>query len=256
LSVEYDYHVVMEPVAVDAAGMAIIDTLIAPAEHRTFREIQQTVLGSRLHGNESDVSAGYCKNICKRVRLAAVLVICTLVLAACGFGARHGLPIPPGDAPCPVSGSQIVDNGPLATQNLHGPVCRDVNEFQFQEAGQDTEVDLEHSSAGGKTDLYYNDSTGELKLIHGARVSFVYNDNGWDGWPWENEPENRGDFPGEQECRNRTKWLGAFIKDNLEAKFSIFCIKTAEGHDGFLYIRPLPKHKPDAYYVYSYIWVR
>ena len=239
----------MEPAAVDAAVIAIIDTIIVRAEHRSFQQIQQIAPRSRPHGNESDVSAAYCKNICKRVRLAAALVICPLVLAACGFGARHGLPNPPGDVPCPASGSQIVDN-------VHVPVCRVVKEFQFEEAGHDTKVDLEHSSEGGATDLSYNDLTGELKLDHGARVSFVYNDNGWDGWPWENEPKNRGDFPGEQECRNRTDWRGAFSKDNLDAKFSIFCIKTADGHDGFLYVRPIDKHKPNAYYVYSYIWIR
>ena len=116
--------------------------------------------------------------MCKRVRVAAALVICPLILAACGLGARlDGLPTPPGDADCPASGSQNTDNGPLTTLKLHGPACRDVKEFQFQEAGQKTAVDLERSYAGGTTDLSYDHFTGELKPINGARVSLYYKDN-------------------------------------------------------------------------------
>ncbi len=96
-----------------------------------------------------------------------------------------------------------------------------------------------------------------MKPINGARVSLYNKDNGW-GWsPWGNEPDNRSDFPGEQECQGkRIEGQDTFSKDDLEAKFSIFCIKTAEGHDGFLYVRPVAKQKPDAYQVYSFIWVR
>jgi hypothetical protein len=88
--------------------------------------------------------------MCKRVRVAASVVICPLILAACGFGARaDGLPTPPGDAPCLASGSQIAGNGSLTMLTLHGPACRDVTEFEFREAGQVSTVDLEHSPAGG-----------------------------------------------------------------------------------------------------------
>ena len=202
-------------------------------------------------------SRTYLRNKCKRVRVAAALVICLLILVACSLGARSdGLPTPPGDAPCPAPGSQIADNGLLVTLKIHGPACRDVKEFKFEEASQKTAVDLEHS-AGGTADLSYDHFTGELKPINGALVSFYDEDNGL-GWsPWGYNPDDRSDFPGEQQCRGqRTKGQGAFSKDALEAKFSIFCIKTAEGHDGFLYVRPVAKQKPDAYYVYSFIWVR
>jgi hypothetical protein len=198
---------------------------------------------------------GYCKNMCKRVRVTAALVICPLFLAACGLGTRpDGLPTPPGDAPCPASVSQTTGNGLNATPKIHGPACRDVNEFQFQEAGRETEVDLEHSPVGKITDLYYDHLTGDLRPIRGARVVLYTKDS---GLPWGGEPDKRSDYPGELECQGkRTEERGAFSKDDLGAKFSIFCINTAEGHDGFLVIRPVAEQKPDAYYVYSYIWVR
>jgi hypothetical protein len=198
---------------------------------------------------------GYCKNMCKRVRVTAALVICPLILAGCGLGTRpDGLPTPPGDAPCPASTSQITDNEPYTTPKLHGPACRDVKDFQFQEASRDATVDLEHSPVGRIADLSYDHFTGELKPINGARIALYAKDS---GWPWEGEPDKRSDYPGEQECHGkRTEGRNAFSKEDLEAKFSIFCIKTAEGHDGFLIVRPVAELKPDAYYVYSYIWVR
>ena len=132
----------------------------------------------------------------------------------------------------------------------------DVKDAEFQEAGQDTIVDLEHYFAGGTADLSYDHFTGELKPIKGSKVSLYYKDNGW-GWPLGNEPQNRSDYPGEQECREQlTKGQDTFSKEDLGATFSIFCIKTAEGHDGFLIVRPIANHKPNAYNVYSYIWVR
>jgi hypothetical protein len=194
----------------------------------------------------------------ERVPIVAVLVVCPLILTACGVGVRpDGLPLPPGDADCPVSGSQVAGNGLPTTWNLHGPACRDVKEFQLQEAGQDTVVDLEHFSVGRIADLSYDHLTGELKPINGTRISLYYEDNGWGWLPWGNEPQNRGDYPGEQECQQkRINEQGAFNKDDLNANFSIFCIETAEHHDGFLIVKPLRNHKPDAYDVYSYIWVR
>lgn len=195
--------------------------------------------------------------MCKRVRVAAALVICPLILAACGLGARaDGLPTAPGDAPCLASGSQIIDNRSLTTLKLHGPACRDVTEFEFQEAGQITTADLEHSPAGGTVDLSYDHFTGELKPINGARVSLYYKDNGWPGW-LGNKPGTRSDYPGEQECQGkRNEELDTFSKEDLAAEFSIFCIETAEGHDGFLIVRLIAKQKPAAYSVYTYIWVR
>lgn len=191
---------------------------------------------------------------------AAILAVCILLLAARDIGTRpDGLPTPPGDADCPASGSQIADNGPNIIPKLRGPACRDVKEFQFQEADQYTKVDLEHASAGGTTDLSYDHFSGGLKPINEATVSLYDKDNGlgWLGTWFENEPKNRGAYPGEQECREkRTKGEHAFNKDDLEAKFSIFCIKTAENHDGFLLVKPIANQKPAAYDVYSYIWVR
>jgi hypothetical protein len=195
--------------------------------------------------------------MCRRAGVAVALVICAL-LAACSLGTRaDGLPTPPGDTDCPAVGSQSTDNGPLTTVKLHGRACRDVSEFQFQEAGQETTADLEGSYAGGIADLSYDHFTGELKPVNGARVSLYDKDNGW-GWSWwGNAPHKRSDYPGEQECRGkRTEGRNAFSKDDLKAKFSVFCITTAEGHDGFLVVRPVAEQKPDAYDVYSYIWVR
>jgi hypothetical protein len=135
-----------------------------------------------------------------------------------------------------------------------GPACRDVKEFQFQEAGQETVVNLESSPVGRIADLSYDHFTGELKPINGAMVS-LYAKGG--GWLWGGEPNKRSDYPGELECRGkRSEEQGAFDKDDLTAEFAIFCIKTAEGHDGFLIVRPIANQKPDAYNVYSYIWVR
>jgi hypothetical protein len=196
--------------------------------------------------------------MCRRVRVAAALVIFSFILAACGLGARSdGLPTPPGDADCPAVGSQGTDHGPFTTQNLHGPACRDVKDFQFQEAGQETAVDLERSYSGGIADLSYDHFTGELKPINGTRISLYDKDNGW-GWSWwGNKPDKRSDYPGEQECRGkRTEGRNAFSKDDLKTRFSIFCITTAEGHDGFLIVTPVAAQKPDAYDVYTHIWVR
>lgn len=115
-------------------------------------------------------------------------------------------------------------------------------------------VDLERSSSAGTADLAYDHLTGELKPINGASVSLYAKDSGW--W-WGSEPSKRSDYPGEQECRGkRAEGRNVFSTDDLKAKFSIFCIKTAENRDGFLIIRPLAEAKPDAYDVYSYIWVR
>jgi hypothetical protein len=191
--------------------------------------------------------------MCKRVLVTAALVICPLILASCSLGTRpDGLPTPPRDADVPASGSQATDTGPGAAL-ARGPARIDVKEFQLQETSQETAVDLERSPAGGRADLAYDHFTGELKPINGATISLYAKDSGW----WGDEPSKRSDYPGEQECQGkRTEGRGAFSTDDLKAKFSIYCIKTAENHDGFLIIRPVPEAKPDAYNVYSYIWVR
>lgn len=190
--------------------------------------------------------------MCKRVGVAAALVICPFILASCSLGTRSdGLPTPPRDVGVPASGSQV-NTGPTLT--VHGAARIDVKEFRFQETGQETAVDLERSPSGGTADLAYDHLTGELKPINGTRVSLYAKDSGW--W-WGSEPSKRSDYPGEQECRGkRAEGRDAFSADDLKAKFSIFCIKTAENRDGFLIIRPVAEAKPDAYDVYSYIWVR
>jgi len=102
--------------------------------------------------------------------------------------------------------------------------------------------------------LSYDHFTGELKPINGARVLLYAKDSGW--W-WGGEPDKRSDYPAEEKCHNKsTEGQGAFSKDDLKAKFSIFCIKTAENHDGFLFVTPIADQKPDAYTVYTYIWIR
>jgi hypothetical protein len=189
--------------------------------------------------------------MCKRIRVTAALVICPLILAACSLGARpDGLPSPPRDADGSAPGT---GNGSSTTLTAHGPARIDVKEFQFQETSLETAVDLERSPAGGIADLSYDHFTGELKPINGARVALYAKDSGW----WGDEPSKRSDYPGEEECRgNRAEGQNVFSADDLKAKFSIFCIKTAENHDGFLLIRPVAEAKPDAYYVYTYTWVR
>lgn len=194
------------------------------------------------------------QHMCKRARVAAVLVICPLILTGCALGSRpDGLPTPPGQVDCPVPGSQITNSGSLPALNVHPPACIEVKEFQFQEGGQETMVDLERSSSGGTADLAYDHFTGELKPINRALVSLYSKDSGW----FSGEPSKRSDYPGEQECHGkRVDGRNAFGEDDLKASFSIFCIKTAEGHDGFVYIKPVPETKPVAYYVYTYTWVR
>ena len=71
-------------------------------------------------------------------------------------------------------------------------------------------------------------------------------------------PRARSDYPSEHEClqRRREDWSNIFDKDDLKKTYSIFCIKTAEGDLGFLFVEPDFDQKPLAYYVYTYTWVR
>ncbi len=155
----------------------------------------------------------------------------------------------------PGSTINVIDNGPPpATLDARGPARIDVKEFDFQEAGEETAVDLERAPPGTTVDLSYDHISGELKPINGAKVS-LYAKSGWGLW---SEPEKRSDYPGEQECRERPAevWRDAFSEDDLKAEHSIFCIRTAEGNAGFLFIKPDNDLKPVGYYVYTYIWVR
>lgn len=154
----------------------------------------------------------------------------------------------------------VTDDGPPTTPQPPygpGPARIDVKQFDFQEAGQQTEVDLELS--GTAADLSYDHFSGELKPTIGAMV-FLYDKDGL-GF---DTPSKRSDYPGEQECRNNRdkenlfqKWQDAFSKEDLEGnKFSIFCIETVEGHVGLLFIEPDESKKPIAYKIYSHTWVR
>ncbi len=90
-----------------------------------------------------------------------------------------------------------------------------------------------------------------MKPIHGAKVSTYATYN-------LSAPGSRDDYPSEQECiqKQREDWKNALDEDDLNVKDGIFCIKTAEGDIGFLFIEPDRSQKPVAYYVYSYTWVR
>ncbi len=106
-------------------------------------------------------------------------------------------------------------------------------------------------------DLSYNHLTGELKPMAGVTVSRYENWN--QGWFGGRDPEKRSDYPGEEYCKNeriQKKEENRFKTDDLKAELSIFCIKTVQDHNGFLIVKPIPDQKPDAYDVYSYIWVR
>ncbi len=145
----------------------------------------------------------------------------------------------------------------MTLQPPYAPARIDVKQFNFQEAGQETEVDLELS--GTTVDLSYDHFSGELKPIKGAKV-FLYDKDGWG----PDKPEKRSDYPGEKECHDRRDkegqgqtWLDYFSADPKEMlSFSTFCIKTAEGNLGLLFIEPDDSKKPVAYDVYSHIWVR
>lgn len=190
----------------------------------------------------------------RRVRVAAALVICLLGLAACGLGDRPaGLPDPPEAAEGASSGVPIAPQPPLpSTQEVRGPADIDVKEFYFEETGQQTLVNLERSPLRTTPDLSYDHFTGLLAPVKPTTVS-LYKKDSW----LAGEPDVRSDYPSEQQCNEPEEgWKEEFGSVNLESTFSIYCIKTADGSFGFLYIKPLENRKPDAYYVYSYIWIR
>lgn len=152
----------------------------------------------------------------------------------------------------PGSTIKLTDNGPPTKLEAFGPARIDVEEFHFNETSEDTYVDLERSHSGTTTDLFYNHITAELKPINGAQVSTYATHDMW------GMPRARSDHPSEQEClqRRREDWSNTFNKEDLNAKYSIFCIKTAEGDLGFLFIEPNFGEKPISYYFYTYTWVR
>lgn len=197
-------------------------------------------------------SIGIVWSVGRRVRVAAALVICLLSLAACGIGPRpDGLPAPPDGAEAAASTGPITAQPPSATTlDARGPADVNLKEFTFEETGQHTVVDLERTP--GTADLSYDHITGVLKPINGAKVSLYNRDDGF----WESEPGVRSDYPGEQQCREKSDGDWRDVFDNLETSFNIYCIQTAENSYGFLYIVPIENQKPNAYYVYTYTWVR
>ncbi len=155
--------------------------------------------------------------------------------------------------PAPGSTIKLIDNGPPAKKLEYvGPARVDVEEFHFNENSQDTDVDLERSRSGAITDLYYNHQTAELTPIHGAKVSTYATHGEW------GKPSARNDYPSEQECQQKLLENpgDTFNKDDLKEAYSIFCIKTAEGDLGFIFLKPDSDQKPLAYYAYTYTWVR
>jgi hypothetical protein len=184
--------------------------------------------------------------VCQHVRVAATLVACVPILVACGRGpGSYGLP-----EPLEYTGTPV----PTVQWEVPGPARIDAEEFHFHESGQEAVVDLERSSSGTTADLSYDHITGKLSPINRAEVSLYSRYSGW----WGNEPEDRTDFPGEHECEQKRDedWRETFSEEDLAAEYSSFCIRTSEGHLGFLFIRPDDTQKPKGYRVYSHTWVR
>ncbi|MGH3901672.1 MAG: hypothetical protein ACRDTA_26150 [Pseudonocardiaceae bacterium] len=127
-----------------------------------------------------------------------------------------------------------------------------MKEFYFEETGQQTLVNLERSPLRATPDLSYDHFTGVLAPAKGTTVSLYRKDSWFSG-----QPDVRSDYPGEQQCNEpEESWKEEFNPVDLEATFSIYCIQTVDKSFGFLYIKPLENRKPNAYYVYSYIWIR
>lgn len=182
----------------------------------------------------------------QHVRVVATLVACVPILVACGSGpGSYGLPEPSEYTGTPVPAGQL---------EVPGPARIDAEEFHFHESGREAVADLERSSGGTTPDLSYDHITGKLSPINDAEVSLYSRYSGWFG----NEPDERTDFPGEHECAQKQQqdWVKEFDKDDLAAEYSSFCIRTREGHLGFLFIRPDNDDKPTGYRVYSHTWVR
>jgi len=146
---------------------------------------------------------------------------------------------------------EVTDNGPPTKLEAFGPARLDVEEFHFHETSEETDVDLERSRSGTIPDLSYDHITAEFKPIHGAKIS-IYDTYRWAG------PDVRKDYPSELECLKvpAEDWKNAFSEDDLDNRYIIACIKTAEADMGFLLIQPDTDRKPVAYYVYTHTWVR
>jgi hypothetical protein len=146
---------------------------------------------------------------------------------------------------------EVTDSGPPTKLEAFGPARLAVEEFRFHETSEETDVDLERSRSGTTTDLSYDHITADLKPIHGAKIS-IYESYRW------TEPDVRNDYPSELECLQvpAEDWKDAFSKDDLDHKYIVACIKTAEADMGFLLIEPDTDKKPVAYYVYTHTWVR
>lgn len=147
---------------------------------------------------------------------------------------------------------KLIDSGPPTTKaDVHGPAREDIEQFRFHATSPDTDVDLERSQGGLRTDLRYDHVTGELSMINGAKLA------PYDTYNWS-KPEVLTDYPGEAECIavEQDQWVERLDEDQLESEHIIVCVKTSEGDLGFLLIVPDRKRKPVAFYIYSYTWVR
>ncbi|MCO6003388.1 hypothetical protein NE236_00150 [Actinoallomurus purpureus] len=122
---------------------------------------------------------------------------------------------------------------------------------------QATNVDLDHDQRGNTGDLSYDHVTGDLQPANGARISRLARYREKDDW--SGTGIKLGDkVPGEYECLQTPakEWRQRFTRDDLAADTIVACVKTAEGELGYLVIGRNPHHKPVAYHVYSYVWVR
>lgn len=164
----------------------------------------------------------------------------------------------------PGSTITVTDVGPPESADARGPAQVAVKKLHFYVTSPETFVDLESDYGGTTTDISYDHMTGELKPIHGAKVSRVtrYNEAQWDKRPegffvWKDRPVPGEYLPGEDECKKTRPqdWSDTFGADGLKGYAVVACIKTAEYDLGYLVIRP-ESGKPVGYYVYSHVWVR
>ncbi|MCO5989922.1 hypothetical protein NE235_27795 [Actinoallomurus spadix] len=157
----------------------------------------------------------------------------------------------------PGSRITVSDSGPPAPVGARGPARIAIAEFDFNETGQATNVDLDRDQGGNTDDLSYDHVTGDLQPANGARFARLtrYREKKH----WFSTGISLGDkVPGENECLRTPadQWRQRFTGNDLAADTIIACVKTAEGELGYLVIGRDPHRKPVAYHVYSYVWVR
>ncbi|MEU6153888.1 hypothetical protein ABZ816_28210 [Actinosynnema sp. NPDC047251] len=147
---------------------------------------------------------------------------------------------------------KVTDDGPAPVTGTPGPARVDIEEFKFHATGQDTEVDLERSRSGYRSDLAYNHISGELKAINGARIGRIENYGVRDLW----RNLDAQSLPGEKECGETGDWRESFADGDFTDDLTVACVKTAEGDLGYLVLGRLADRRPPAYRVYSHVWVR